>query len=169
MSDPKNTRGGKTDDEIAVAAARASYLRKRGIVDPPETTHGEELARENQAARRMDNFDGSDEASGMIRRRYRDAYLVAKVVVGFGKVIRIVGIITASTLILLGSIAFGHSGFPAQVVCVVVGAVLGGVIYFFGALIGTQGQMQYALLDVAVNTSPVLPVVDKARVIIDSD
>ncbi len=169
MSDPKNTRGGKTDDEIAAAAARASYLRKRGIVDPPETTHGSELSREHQAARRTDNFDGSAEASDIIRRRYRDAYLVAKVVVGFGKAIKIVGIITASTLILLGYIAFGNFGLPAQVACVVVGAVLGAVIYFFGMLIGAQGQMQYALLDVAVNTSPVLPVADKVRVIIESD
>jgi len=169
MSDSKNTRGGKTDDEIAEAAARANYLRKQGIANPPHATQGETRSADYwaAAAAHADNqFDGNEEASDIVRRRYRNAYLVARLGLGFGRVIKILGIITAMSLVVLGYGAFGSFGLPVRVACVFVGVGWGAVIYFLGVIIGAQAQMHYALLDIAVNTSPVLSAAEKAKVII---
>jgi hypothetical protein len=94
-------------------------------------------------------------------RRYKDAYLVANSVVGFGSTIKAVGVVLALLIAIVGFVAAESLGTAAGVACGLVGLVMGAVIYIFGVLIAAQGQLHYAILDVAVNTSPVLP--DEAK------
>lgn len=103
-------------------------------------------------------------AVDIVNRRYRDAYLVAKVVVGLGNGIKMAGAIAAVAVFLWGLTTGGTIGIAFGTVAGLVGAV----ICILGVLIAAQGQTQYAMLDVAVNSSPILPVEDKARLVVGS-
>ena len=93
--------------------------------------------------------------------RYKDAYLVARGVVGVGDGLKALGIITA-IIILIGAIAvsqaFKSSGDPG--VLVIIGAAfalpLGAIIFAIGVLVSAQGQILRAALDSAVSVSPFL-------------
>jgi len=101
-----------------------------------------------------------------VKRRYRDAYILANVVAGVGDGIKVLGIVAAVVICLAGVLAANTLGSIALVACGISGVFTGAMIYIFGVLIAAQGQMQRAMLDVAVNTSPTLNVNDKQELIV---
>lgn len=112
-----------------------------------------------------------------LKKRYADAYIVARATVGVGKLFKGIGILIAALIIIGAAIAGAKLGYDASnapyplrsdpdmavlmgFACFVGGiiaAVLtGGVLYLLGILIAAQGQILKACLDSAVNTSPFL-------------
>ena len=96
-----------------------------------------------------------------VSKRYADAYKVAKVIVIFSTVTRILGLIAAAGVffyifsILGGAEASDHM--VRNVAVAAVGAVLSWfVFYIIAVVIGCQGQLLRAAVDVAVFSCPSL-------------
>ena len=107
---------------------------------------------------------GSDRISALMRR-YRDAYLVAKVTDGFGGMIKGIGIVIAVLLALVSLMLMGKdASFALGVVMLMSGIIAGVWIYIAGVLVSTQGQILKASLDGAVNSSPFLADEHKAKI-----
>jgi RNA polymerase subunit RPABC4/transcription elongation factor Spt4 len=111
---------------------------------------------------------GSSQVSALMKR-YRDAYLVAKVTDGFGGMIKGIGIAIAVLLALVGFMLMGNSRardatFALGVMTLMSGVVAGVWIYIAGVLVSTQGQILKASLDGAVNSSPFLANEHKAKI-----
>ena len=110
--------------------------------------------------------DESSEAKS-IKKRYKNAYLVARTTTGAGSTIKGVGAFFG-ILIFFGAFAlaaaqrsvFGIRGGDIQVITIIVGAIFGAtvwlVFYIWGVLFSAQGQILKASLDGAVNGSPFL-------------
>lgn len=105
-----------------------------------------------------------------IMKRYWDAYLVAKIIVGSGKIIKAVGIIGAIILVIVGYLIMGEgrrggeAAVAAGIVIIVFGIVVGVWSYLFGVIVSAIGEILKAGLDTAVNTSPLLTDYQKAKV-----
>ncbi|MBI3767862.1 MAG: hypothetical protein HY271_05115 [Deltaproteobacteria bacterium] len=95
-----------------------------------------------------------------LRKRYRDAYSVATVIVSFGSSIKIVGILVGVGIMLLAFQASAQMGVAGML----LGGVAGGIFYLLGILISAQGQILHAVLDTAVNSSPFLTNPDRAEI-----
>jgi hypothetical protein len=94
----------------------------------------------------------SIETSALLKR-YRDAYSVAGVIVGFGRIIKTVGLIVAALAILAGLAAES----PIYLLAGLFFAVfIGGIFYLLGVIVSAQGQIFKGSLDTAINTSPFL-------------
>jgi hypothetical protein len=109
---------------------------------------------------------GSNRIS-VLMKRYRDAYLVAKVTDGFGGIIKGIGIVIAALLALVGLILMGNgrdASFALGFVTLVSGIVAGVWFYVVGVLVSAQGQILKASLDGAVNSSPFLANEHKAKI-----
>jgi len=123
----------------------------------------------------------STEQLGSVVSRYKDAYSSARAIVASGNTIKMLGIVAGVLAALFGAAlgtALGSNGphglkdlalalFGAALgtalggvggalALMLMGAIVGGVIYSFGVQIAAQGQMLYAVLDTAVNTSSLL-------------
>lgn len=107
-----------------------------------------------------------------LKRRYGDAYRVAKATVNFGNGIKIAGIVLAA-LILLGTlmgtlIAVSQSDSMIGGALLIPGILLAGFVgllfYLLGVLVAAQGQTLLASLDSAVNSSPFLTNDQKAEI-----
>ena len=100
--------------------------------------------------------------SGRLAGRYRDAYAVSSSIIGYGSTLKALAVAVALLSIVVGiglavaadAALFGLSG-------AFVGVLLALPIYQLGILILTQGQMLFAVLDTAVNTSPLMNEDDK--------
>lgn len=103
---------------------------------------------------------------GAVKRRYADAYIVARTVDGFGLSIKVVGIVIG-VIIALVSFAVGSKG-GIGVVFTLIGLTFAGtiatVLYILGTLASAQGQILKATLDSAVNSSAFLADRDRAEV-----
>jgi ABC-type polysaccharide/polyol phosphate export permease len=101
-------------------------------------------------------------------KRYKDAYLVARVTDGFGSFIKGIGLIAAGLFILIGllTIVSGRdsSVFAAGIVIAIFGVFVGILFYLLGVLVSAQGQILKASLDGAVNSSPFLSNDHKANI-----
>jgi len=97
------------------------------------------------------------------RVRYSDAYTVAGAVVGFGGMVKAVGVIVGIIGILGGILAASSSGL-FLVGGVALGVVGGIPIYVLGVLVSALGQQTKACLDSAVHSSPFLSDSEKASV-----
>lgn len=106
----------------------------------------------------------SAEVASSIAKRYKDAYLVSRATVGFGSLIKALGILLGIGMQLVaffiasqkpsgndGSIVIGIS-----VISGAFGIFAGILLYLLGILVSAQGQILKASLDSAVNTSPFL-------------
>ncbi len=107
--------------------------------------------------------------AGSIKDRYTNAYWVAKAVVRFGEVVKALGLILIG-LIVVGALFAMNVGTDRPSVGVllgglVAGVVVGGVIYLLGVITAAQGQVMLAVLDTAVNTSPILSTSEKAGLV----
>ena len=117
----------------------------------------------------------TEEASEVksLKKRYWDAYVVARTTVGIGTAIKVIGAILG-ILIFLGALVFANNqpryyrASEAQVVAVIVGGVWGVLVWliFFiaGVLVSAQGQILKASLDGAVNSSPFLTDQQRAKI-----
>jgi len=108
---------------------------------------------------------------GALMFRYRDAYFLARVTTDFGSAIKILGIIIAVVIALLGIVGSGSAGRTANEYSAVVvigslvfGTIVGLFFYFVGILVSAQGQILKATLDSAVNTSPFLSSENRAKI-----
>jgi hypothetical protein len=104
-----------------------------------------------------------------LMKRYKDAYIVAKVTNGFGDIIKAIGIIIGVLLLLIGiSVANDHGpGDPMRalgIVGIIFGIVIGAWFYIVGVLVSAQGQILKATLDSAVNGSPFLTDEERAKI-----
>jgi RNA polymerase subunit RPABC4/transcription elongation factor Spt4 len=111
---------------------------------------------------------GSSQVSALMKR-YKDAYLVAKVTDGFGGMIKGIGIVIAVLLALVGFLLMGNgragdATFAVGVMTLMSGIVAGVWIYIAGVLVSSQGQILKASLDGAVNSSPFLANEHKAKI-----
>lgn len=105
-------------------------------------------------------------ASEAVRMRYRDAYVVANTIGGVGGTIKIAGVLAASVAVFAAFYAAKTVGTAPALAFSFLGVLAGAVIYVFGVLVAAQGQIQQAMLDVAVNGSPFLSVDEKASLVI---
>ena len=102
--------------------------------------------------------------------RYRDGYRTAQVITRVGGMIKILGIVLAVLMFLIGLVIemniFGRDDTAQLISLGVVGVsaiVTGVVLYMFGVIVAAQGQQLKAALDSAVHTSPYLDLDAKAR------
>jgi hypothetical protein len=94
--------------------------------------------------------------------RYKDAYLVARTVVGFSTLVKVVGVILAIVIFVVG-LSIGRNGelfLPGLLLALVVGFMF----FMFGVLIAAQGQMLQASLDTSVNSCPFLTNEQRTRI-----
>lgn len=100
-----------------------------------------------------------------VSKRYKDSYRVAGVIVGLGKVLKVIGIIVAVLCLLGGVISF--SAMPSMegagavraimLIYGVFGALFSWLIFWlWGVVISAIGELLRATLDGAVHTSPFL-------------
>lgn len=113
-----------------------------------------------------------DSRAVRIKRRYSDAYAVAGVVVGFGDIIKIVGVVAGVVIfiaIFIGSLGadFRSSSIGGLIGGLVLGSATGFLFYLLGVIVAALGQILRATLDTAVNTSPFLSDDQKEAMIID--
>lgn len=174
--------GQKSDEELIIASENLSKyrveaeeiiraeLRKRGISEPEPTVRTIE---DEQPV-----LIGESKQAQALSNRYWDAYFVAKVTIGLGKTIKMIGFILA-TIILLGTFAFanlaagqrgvGNDFFGGVfIVALTIGGtyafIVGFVFYVIGVIVSAQGQILTATLDNTVGNSPFLRDELKAKI-----
>ena len=105
-------------------------------------------------------------------RRYQDAYTVAKTANAFGNFTKILGIISAGIIGLIGLIMMlftatsfdsAGAGFVMFLFTVTLGAIVGAIFYILGIVLSALGQNLMATLDTAVNGSPFMTQEQKAQ------
>src|SRR6185503_2541521 len=112
-----------------------------GNVAPPE--------QKTINARKAASKVSSEVAS--LTKRYTDAYRVARAVAGFGSIIKVIGIVIAIVLVLIGFMVASQSG-PGNpisslgIMGIVVGVLSGALFYVIGVLVSAQGQILKASL-----------------------
>ncbi len=101
-----------------------------------------------------------------LKRRYLDAYLVARSTNGFGMLIKIIAVIAGALLAAVGALLFneGRGAEALGVAAIALGIVIAVLFYLLGILVSAQGQILKASLDAAVNTSPLLTNADRVAI-----
>ena len=120
----------------------------QGASDLPTQALAEAEDQQQQGVMSADSVEIS-----VLLKRYRDAYSVAGVILGFGKLIKAVGLIVAGLAILIGLAKESPIIFLGSLFFAVL---IGGIFYLLGVIVSAQGQILKASLDTAVNTSPFL-------------
>lgn len=94
-----------------------------------------------------------------VMSRYTDAYRVARVIVGVGKVVKTLGIVAFLLMIVIG-VGIDDAISPNSRRAWLAGALVGGIVWLIawvlGVIVSAQGQLLKANIDQAVNTSPFL-------------
>ncbi len=110
---------------------------------------------------------GSVEVKSLMNR-YWDAYTVARVIVGYANLIKIVGVVLAAVILLISLLVAsqfqGGGAFAMFLVGLLNAAVVGILFYSVGILVAAQGEMLKATLDGAVNGSPFLTNEHRAKI-----
>lgn len=140
---------------ILEVKSRSSVEPQSSVISPAANTGTTPSAASNQFLALM--------------KRYKDAYIVARVTNGFGKVIKAIGIGIAILLVIIGFVVAGQRSLGETAVVLGVGFIAFGVImgvWFFivGVLVSAQGQILRASLDSAVNNSPFLTNDHRAKI-----
>lgn len=109
-----------------------------------------------------------------LMRRYKDAYIVARVTNGFGGMLKTTGIVIVVLLALIGFMVISGMRGPmdttsiievvAVIFGIIIGIITGAWFYIIGVLVSAQGQTLKASLDSAVNSSPFLTNEHKAKI-----
>jgi ribosomal protein L40E len=116
-----------------------------------------------------DSSAGTSSQASAVMKRYKDAYIVARVTNGFGGMIKAIGIIIGGLLALVGFMVASNGG-PRDLMSIlgiagiVVGIIAGAWFYIVGVLVSAQGQILKASLDSAVNNSPFLTNKHRAKI-----
>jgi hypothetical protein len=103
--------------------------------------------------------------AGKVMPRYRDAYRVANTIVGIGSTLKIVGMIGAGLMALIGLAGGSSFGFMGVLAAVLAAGFWFALFFVFGIVVSAQGQVLQAGLDTAVNTSPFLSNEEKIEII----
>lgn len=114
-----------------------------------------------------------------VKKRYRDGYLQARAINGFGAFIKGLGLFIGIVICLVGLVVGGAleqssrnsmfsgpgagAGLLAGFAFVVYAAIITGIFWVVGVLVKAGGQMLKAQLDGAVHTSPFLTDLDRAE------
>lgn len=106
-----------------------------------------------------------------LKKRYWDAYIVARTTVNLGTGIKILGLLLG-VIIFLIILALANNQIRYSRDAPLIGAIIGGVwgvsvwVIFFilGVLVSAQGQILKASLDGAVNSSPFLTNEQRAKI-----
>ncbi len=117
----------------------------------------------------------SDSVARSVMNRYRDAYLVARTTTAIGGTVKVIGIVLASLVVLVGIASALNdpfnmeAGIGALRLGIIFGAVLLGLIvgipvYVLGILVSAHGQVLKATLDSAVHSTPFLADDQKLKV-----
>jgi hypothetical protein len=116
-----------------------------------------------------EDVSGASNQVAAVMKRYKDAYIVARVTSGFGKTIKTIGVIIGVLLVLIGFLIANKNG-PQNPISYVgitgifIGIFGGALFYIIGVLVSSQGQILKASLDGAVNSSPFLANEHKAKI-----
>lgn len=139
-------RDGSPTAATQVAAEARDHAAQSSAPAPPQHSYSSVL-REGVEARAL-------------MSRYGDAYTVARVTVGFGDSIKIIGMVLAGVIVLLTLIAASQAEGGLAFAIFLIGLVLAGFVgvlfYLNGVIVSAQGQILMASLDGAVNSSPFL-------------
>lgn len=100
----------------------------------------------------------------MASNRYTDAYAVANAIISTGKIVKVIGIVLAMAGAVVAVVGFSRDAAPVWVFPLLLGGVAGLGVWIAGVFITAQGQLLRALLDTAVNTSPLFSNSDKERI-----
>jgi hypothetical protein len=103
-----------------------------------------------------------------LSRRYKDAYVVARITGTIGKIVKGIAIVVAGLGIVYALVIIGQNKgsldlgpfFSLSLLIVIAG----GLLFCIGVLIAAQGQVLLASLDSAVNSSPFLTNEQRARI-----
>jgi hypothetical protein len=94
--------------------------------------------------------------------RYTDAYRVARVIVGVGNLVKILGIVAAVVVVLVGfGVTNSMNTAGPLIASLPLALVTWLLLWALGVLVSAQGELLKANIDKAVNTSPFL--VDEQR------
>lgn len=92
--------------------------------------------------------------------RYRDGYLHARAIDGFGAAVKVIALLVGGLLVVVGMYAcggssnsFGGIGEIGGIAIMLIGLLAGGMGYILGVLVQSAGQSMKAHFDSAVNTS----------------
>lgn len=119
--------------------------------------------------------DNSDSVlTTSLTKRYKDAYLVARVTVTIGRTIKVIGIVLGvvifiAILAIAGTDQSSHSlgsstSLATPMAALLMVTVVGMTIFIIGVLIAAQIERLLAVLDNAVNTSPFLDNQDRTDI-----
>ena len=102
--------------------------------------------------------------------RYRDGYRVASLINGFGRLVKVVGAISAAALFLVVVLpalrvgqAIGSNELGPVLLALMPAAGVFLAAFVVGTLLSAQGQVLMAQLDTAVSTSPFLSEVERLQ------
>jgi hypothetical protein len=104
-----------------------------------------------------------------VLKRYGDAYLIAKVIVGAGTLIKLAAVV-AGIITFLFALSFGllhNAGINPNIVFIgsfMISLPVPVAFYVLAVIVSAQGQMLKAMLDTAVHSSPFLADQDRADV-----
>jgi hypothetical protein len=104
-------------------------------------------------------------AFDLIQNRYSAAYRLARGLAFLGRVITWVGILLAIIIVVGGVIANRTVGSLALLISLVSAGLLMLITFGLGGFVAAQSQVMLALIDTAVNTSPLLSKSDVSRII----
>ena len=102
--------------------------------------------------------------------RYQQLYRVAEETVGFGKTVRLGGVVVAGVLVVAASVAYqvvraAHAGFPSTALWLIACAIVAVLVsHIWERLFVIQGHLLRASVDLALNSSPFLSNTQRAEV-----
>jgi hypothetical protein len=112
-----------------------------------------------------------EERAIMAHRRYKEGYIHARAIDGFGATVKVIALIIGGLLVFGGFIACANSasslggiGEIGGVAIMLVGLLMGGFGYILGVLVQSAGQSMKAHFDCAVNGSHFLNDTERAKV-----
>ncbi len=101
--------------------------------------------------------------AGFLFNRYTEAYVIAAGTIKLGKLIKTGSLWTSAALFLL--VLATTKGVPFFIFGgILFVSIIGFIGFIGGTIVVSQGQMMLAILDTAVNTSPLAPSEEKAYV-----
>jgi hypothetical protein len=116
------------------------------------------------------NISNADKTTWVpgLHRRYSDAYAIASGLVQLGRIVKYVsmsvgGLVAFMSLFMLLQQTFIFILFAA--VGIIVGIMVGFFGFAAGVMISAQGQIMLAMIDTAVNTSPLVSATENAYLI----
>lgn len=121
-------------------------------------------SQESESSRPATAIKGS--RSKVMSGRYTDAYYIADATVAWGSTAKSMGIIVGILIAALGLFMSDRFGIGAVFPFLISAVSVWATFYMFGVLITALGQMLKAILDTAVNTSPLLTNAQKSEIVI---